>query len=80
MGLVRSAEKRKKLETLGGEEGFGTVDELLGAAAIDSVSPGICRNLGCSYTTEVEPDQDRGWCERCGHNTVVSALMLAGLI
>jgi hypothetical protein len=34
----------------------------------------------CDYATEVEPDQDRGWCESCGTNTVKSALILAGLI
>ena len=34
----------------------------------------------CSYITEMEPDQDRGYCEACGGNTVVSALVLAGLI
>jgi rRNA maturation endonuclease Nob1 len=27
-----------------------------------------------------EPDQDQGWCESCGTNTVKSALILASLI
>jgi len=44
------------------------------------VSPAICMNDGCDYTAEMEPDQDRGWCEACGTNTVASALILAGLI
>jgi hypothetical protein len=35
---------------------------------------------GCDYTTEMESDQDAGYCERCGGNTMVSALVLAGLI
>ena len=35
---------------------------------------------GCDYTTEMEPDQEEGYCEACGGNTVVSALVLAGII
>jgi hypothetical protein len=35
---------------------------------------------GCSYTCEMEPDQDRGWCEECRSNAVKSALILAGVI
>jgi len=41
---------------------------------------GICTNDGCDYTTDVEPDQDRGWCEVCGTNLVKSAPVLAGII
>lgn len=67
-----------KLEVLRQSEGFDTLDEMLQEAAFDSISPGIC--LACDYTTEIEPDQDRGWCENCRENTVVSALVLAGLI
>jgi hypothetical protein len=32
------------------------------------------------YALYMEPDQDRGFCEACGGNTVISALMLAGFI
>jgi hypothetical protein len=35
-------------------------------------------NDGCDYTADMEPDQDRGWCEACDTNTVASALVLAG--
>jgi hypothetical protein len=31
-------------------------------------------------TAEMESDQDAGYCEACGGNTVTSALVLAGLI
>ena len=61
-------------------EGYSSVDALIEAAAFDSVSPGICTTLGCDYTVEVEPDQDRGWCENCDKGAVKSALVLAGLI
>lgn len=55
-----------------------TVDEMLEEAAYDSVAPGICTNPLCDYTSDVEPDQDCGWCENCGTNTVKSCLVLAG--
>lgn len=39
-----------------------------------------CRNPGCDYSTEVEPDSSDGWCEECNENFVVSCLVLAGII
>jgi hypothetical protein len=70
----------QKLDALCTIEGFDTIEALLSATVIDSVSPAICMTDGCSYTCEMEPDQDRGWCEVCGTNTVKSALVLAGVI
>ena len=72
--------RRAKLDQLIELEGCAGLDELLEAAALDSVSPAICTNDGCNYTAEMEPDQEQGYCEFCGTNTVVSALVLAGLI
>jgi hypothetical protein len=72
--------RRVKLDQLVELEGCASLDELLEAAAIDSVSPSICTNENCDYTAEMEPDQNRGFCEACGTNTVASALVLAGLI
>lgn len=69
-----------KLRFLAEIEGYPTVGELLEHAAADSVSPGICANPGCDYATEVEPDQDAGYCEVCGTQTVKPALILAGVI
>ena len=69
-----------KLELLVDIEGFRSLEDLLGAAIMDSVCPGICMNSDCDYTAEVEPDQDRGYCERCGTQTVKAALVLAGII
>lgn len=48
----------------------------------DSVSPGICMNKDCSYTTQVEPDCSTGWCEECETQTVKSAveLMMEGFL
>jgi hypothetical protein len=71
---LREAKLKQILES----EGYDTLDALLDAVITDSVSPAAC--LNCSYTTEMEPDQDRGYCENCETNTVVSALVLAGLV
>lgn len=73
-------ERQAKLKTLAEIEGFSAVIDFLEAASLDSVSPGICTKEGCDYTAEVEPDQDRGWCEECRANSVRSALVLAELI
>ena len=69
-----------KLTRLVAAEAYDSLDDLLAEAVFDSVCPGICMNADCTYTTDVEPDQDRGWCEACGTNSVKSALILAGLI
>jgi hypothetical protein len=80
MSTIALSHKAVKLMELCDLEGFDSLDDLLQAAATDSVCPAICMTEGCDYTTEMEPDQDRGFCEACGGNTVASALVLAGLI
>ena len=62
-----SQQKLKKLVEL---EGFDDDTDLIAAAVADSVCPAICLNDGCDYTTEMEPDQDRGWCEVCRTNSL----------
>ena len=79
MSIVLS-NKAAKLMKLCEAEGLTSLDDLLQAAATDSVCPAICMTEGCDYTTEMEPDQDKGYCEVCGGNTVTSALILAGFI
>jgi hypothetical protein len=71
---------RQKLQKLIELEGYEDDVALIADAAMDSVCPAICMNDGCDYTTGMEPDQDRGWCEVCGTNSVKSALRLAGII
>lgn len=68
-----------KLQQLCEIEGMDSLD-LLERATGDSVCIGICCNEDCEYTVEVEPDQDKGWCEECKTQTVQSALILAGMI
>jgi hypothetical protein len=75
--------RRAKLAKLIEIEGFEGADALFTAVISDSVCPAICcnpENPDCDYTAEMEPDQDRGWCEACGTNTVVAALVLGGII
>ena len=72
--------RQAKLAKLVEIEGYDSSDELMEAVFSDAVSPAICMNEGCDFTCEMEPDQDAGYCEACGKNSVASALVLAGLI
>jgi len=69
-----------KFKTLVELEGYDDDVESIADAVADSVCPAICMNDGCDYTVEMEPDQDRGWCESCDTNSMKSALVLAGII
>jgi hypothetical protein len=73
-------EKARKLIRLCEIEGYMDPHDLLQAVGCDSVCPAICMTEGCDYTAGMEPDQWEGYCEACGGNTVVSALVLAGFI
>ena len=68
-----------KLSELASIEGMDEM-EMFEAATYDSVAAGICTNKDCSYTTQVEPDCEHGWCEECNTQTVSSCLILAGMI
>jgi hypothetical protein len=75
--------RRTKLKVLVEIEGCGDETELFAAAIADSVCPAICcnpDNPACDYTEEKEPDSRDGWCEECQRGTMVSALVLGGLI
>jgi hypothetical protein len=72
-----SQQTLKKLVELGG---YDDDVDLIADAVSDSVCSAVCMNAGCDYTTEMEPDQDRGWCEVCNTNSMKSSLVLAGII
>lgn len=72
--------KAQKLMKLCEVEGYPDPLDLIQAVISDSVSPAICMTEGCDHTAEMEPDQQEGYCEACGGNTMVSALILAGVI
>lgn len=69
-----------KLQQLAKDWGFETPTQLVEEYIYDGVMPSICMNPGCDYSTEMEPDQDEGWCECCGTNTLKSAAVLLGVI
>jgi hypothetical protein len=55
-------------------------EDLIEPSERDNVSPAICMNEGCNFTCEMETDEARGRCPKCGTNTMKSALVLACLI
>jgi hypothetical protein len=75
--------RRAKLRTLWETEGYEDENDLFAAAMADNVCPAICCNPDnpeCDYTEEKEPDSRDGWCEECQRGTMVSALVLGGII
>jgi len=70
----------QKLDTLAHDYGFDGPIEMLEEYVTDSLCPGICMHPACSYSTEVEPDCEAGWCEECDAGTVKSGMILAGVI
>ena len=69
-----------KLNTLANDWGYDNLTDMMLEYVHDSLHPAICMSKDCNYSTEMEPDQDRGWCENCEKNTVVSAGMLMGIV
>ena len=58
--------------------GYESINEYLESGeALDSIQLGICKE--CGYSTNVEPDQDKGWCSECDDGTVQSILVILGL-
>jgi hypothetical protein len=80
MATIVLTHKAKKLMKLCELEGYKRIYDLLNASMRDNLCPAICMTEGCDHTTEMESDQDAGYCEACGGQTMVSALVLAGLI
>jgi hypothetical protein len=81
MSIVQSVHltlKAVRLLELCEAEGFESIESLLEASIYDNVCPAIC--MECSCTAKMESDQRAGYCEQCGKNKVVSALILADLI
>ena len=80
MSTIALSNKAAKLTKLCNAAGYKSLEDLLKASLADSMCPAICMTEGCDYTTDMESDQDEGYCEACNGNTVTSALVLAGLI
>ena len=69
-----------KLSTLTEDWGYESTFSLVEDYMDEGLMPAICMNKGCNYSTEMEPDQDRGWCENCNTNSLSSAAILMGII
>jgi hypothetical protein len=72
--------KAAKLMTVCEAEGFATIDDLFVLLVTDSLCPAICMTEKCNHIAQLESDQREGYCEKCGGNTMISVLVLAGLI
>jgi hypothetical protein len=72
--------KSKKLLTLLKSSGYESLEDFVKFSTADNMCPAICMAEGCDYVSEMESDQDQGYCEACGGNTVTSTLVLADLI
>lgn len=75
--MSRRTKKLRKLVEIGG---FADDLAFVEASLLDSVCPAICMNEGCSYSEDLEPDQQEGWCPECNTNSMMSGLVLAGII
>jgi hypothetical protein len=69
-----------KAEQLAEDFGYESTMECMEDTFNDGTIPGICTNPDCDYSTDVEPDQEHGWCEVCGTGTVASIQILEGMI
>jgi hypothetical protein len=74
------ATRKAKLVKLLAIEGYASTEAFAEAFVSDSVCPAICMDDDCDHTTELEPDQDQGYCDECHTNTMTSGLLLMGLV
>lgn len=74
----RQKKETQKLQELIESEGYRKLHNWLDDNRNASTCEGICMN--CEFTKEVEPHQDKGYCEICETKTVKSGLILAGVI
>lgn len=72
LGFKNPEPEKSKLDQLLEFEGLDLEDLNM----LDSIVPGICMNVGCKYTAEVEPDCREGYCEQCKTQTVKSVVEL----
>ena len=75
---ILPANPAQKSLQLAQQWGYLCPNELAADYAFDSLVPAIC--MDCDYSTEYEPDQDKGHCENCSSNSVKSILILQGVI
>jgi hypothetical protein len=78
---LKMATRKAKLAKLLEIEGYPNDPWAFAEAFVtDSVCPAICMSDECDHTTELEPDQNQGYCDECHTNTMTSGLLLMGLV
>lgn len=77
--LSQDMREKQLLGIMAKECGYATVMAMLEDTIVDTIAPGICMNCR-AVDCQVYGDQDQGYCEACGENRIVSALILADLI
>jgi hypothetical protein len=71
----------ESLAILAEQYGYESGLDLIAHHAMESVVPAICTSLDCEeYSAELEPDCENGFCEYCGESSMVSCMVLAGVI
>ena len=73
-------EPKTKIEQLAQDCGYLSVVEMLEENLHKTMVPAICMEDGCNYSTDMEKDQTKGWCEICEKNNVQSCFEIEGLI
>jgi hypothetical protein len=80
MSTIVLSNKGAKLMKLCQAEGLEGIDDLMALSVCDSLCPAICMTEGCDHVAQMESDQEEGYCEACGGNTMTSVLVLAEMI
>jgi hypothetical protein len=78
--MLAQTQKATKLLPLLKSSGYASLEDFVKAFMTDNICSAICMAEGCDCVTEMESDQDEGFCEACGGNTVTSGLVLGDLI
>ena len=68
------------LEELAEAEGYPDVMIMLEDFMADANTSSNAVCVSCGAYDRMEPDQDAGYCSKCGRNTVKHAFILAGII
>ncbi len=87
---MKRRNNKESLELLADEFGYKSGLHLIDHYAMElvqpryqmlSLIPAICVSLDCvEYSEELEPDCDGGFCNYCGEQSMVSCMVLAGVI
>jgi len=79
MNPISELTRKALIKTICDNQGIDDPTDIAASALNDGDCPGICTT--CSEICDnIEPDQDKGWCDECKTNTVISLLILMEII